>query len=184
MFHSLITINKEAYQVKFGIQSLIALDKISYIKDRAEVLKKQFCISEITNLDGSSLTFQEKEQFFDKYINDSESAELINNSLQEAIHKSLGDYKEMDWTKYSELLSIGVGEIGLSLQDFNAMAPAEIDLAYKGYLRKKELEANCNLIAARKNRDKKASLISLLGGDGYNYISEAERKDTLQSLDI
>ena len=64
------------------------------------------------------------------------------------------------------------------------MAPAEIDLGYCGYLKREELIANCNLIAIRKSKDSKADLISLLGGNGYNHISETERKEVLNTLNL
>ena len=67
MFNSLITINKEAYQVKFGMMSLINMSKLSYIKDEKELLKQKFCISEVVRLDNTSLTFEQKQELFDKY---------------------------------------------------------------------------------------------------------------------
>ena len=104
--------------------------------------------------------------------------------LSEALVKSLGEYAEINETTYNELFTKGVGEVGLSVQEFNSMTPAELDLIYRGYLKKKELEANCMLIALRKSKDNKANLISLLGGDGYNYISETERNEVLKTLEI
>lgn len=184
MYSSLIAINKIAYQVKFGMLSLITLDRISYITDGKELLKQKFCLSDVTRLDNTSLTFEEKENFFDQFITDSESANLLEDVLSEAYTLSLGSYKKIDEVVYNELYSKGIGEIGLEVQEFNSMTPAEIDLAYYGYLKRKELEANCNLIALRKSKDNKATLISLLGGDGYNYISEAQRKEVLKSLEI
>lgn len=184
MYSSLITVNKIAYQVKFGMLSLITLRKISYIKDGKELLKQKFCLSDVTRLDNTSLTFDEKIAFFEEFITDGNSAELLEDVLSEALVKSLGEYAEINETIYNELFTKGVGEVGLSVQEFNSITPAELDLIYRGYLKKKELEANCILIALRKSKDNKANLISLLGGDGYNYISEIERNEVLKTLEI
>ena len=184
MFNSLITINKEAYQVKFGMISLINISKLLYIKDEKELLKQKFCISEVAKLDNTSLTFEQKEELFDKYINDSIGGQMIEEVLSEAISLALGEYQKIDERLYKELYSKAVGEIGLSIKEFNSMTPAEIDLAYCGYLKREELIANCNLIAIRKSKDSKADLISLLGGNGYNHISETERKEVLNTLNL
>lgn len=184
MYSSLITINKKVYQVKFGILSLITLDKISYIKDEKELLKQRFCLSDVKRADNTSLTYFEKENFFNEFVTDAHCAELLEDVLSEALDLSLGEYSYIDESVYKDLFEKGVGEIRLSLQEFNSMTPAEIDLAYRGYLKRKELEANCVLVAIRKSKDNKASLISLLGGEGYQYISETERKDVLESLNI
>lgn len=184
MFSSLITLNKDAYQVKFGMKSLITLPKLSYIKDMKELLKQQFCLSEVTRLDNTPLNYQEKMNFFEEFVNDTYSAEIMRDVLSEAKSLAFGEYVEINEIIYQELFTKAVGEIGLSVNEFNSITPAEIDLAYCGYLKRKELEANCQLIALRKSKDSKANLISLLGGNGYNYISETERKEVLNTLNL
>lgn len=184
MYSSLITINKNVYQIKFGILSLILLSEILYIQDREELLRRKFYLSDVRRLDNTSLTFEEKKELFKELMQGGEGAKPLDDVLSESYNLSLGEYKEITKEVYKKLFIKGVGEIGLSLNDFNSMAPAEIDLAYWGYLKRKELEANCSLIALRKAKDNKATLFSLLGGQEYNYISETERKEILNSLNI
>ena len=181
--HKLITINGNIYQIKFGILSLINLMQILDIKDEKELLKQKFYLSDIKRLDNTSITFQEKEFLF-KEILSNNNARLLEDVLSEALALSKGDYIEINQDTYDELFVKIVGEVGLSVQEFNDLTPKEIDFIYLGYLQKKELEANCNLIALRKSKDNKATLISLLGGNGYKYISEKERMDVLKSLNI
>lgn len=184
MYSSLMTLNKDAYQVKFGIMSLINLSKLLYIKDERELLKQKFCVSQVARLDNTLLTFEEKEKLFDKFITDSFSGEMIEDVLSEATALALGDYEELDEALYDELYIKAVGEVGLSINEFNSMTPAEIDLAYCGYLKRQELIANCQLIAIRKSKDSNANLISLLGGNGYNHISDTERQEVLNTLNL
>lgn len=181
---SLITFNKKAYTICFGIKSLIMLDEISYITDKRELLKQQFCISNIAELDNTPLLFEEKALIFDTYIKDGLDCQMIEEVLSEAIAQSLGEYKEMTQELYNELFSKGIGEIGLTVDEFNSMTPVEIDLAYQGYLQRLETQANCILIAIRKSKNNKATLISLSGGDGYKHISNTERENVLETLNI
>ena len=48
------------------------------------------------------------------------------------------------------IVSAFIGEIGLSISDFYKMSPKEIELAYQGYINKKQLEANAFLIALKR----------------------------------
>lgn len=184
MYSSLMTLNKDIYQVKFGIMSLISIFKLSYIEDEKELLKQKFCISQVARLDNTLLTFEEKEKLFDKFITDNFSRKMIEEVLSEATVLALGDYQGINEILYDELYIKAVGEIGLSINEFNSITPAELDLAYCGYLKRQELIANCQLIAIRKSKDSNANLISLLGGDGYNHISDTEREEVLNTLNL
>ena len=64
------------------------------------------------------------------------------------------------------------------------LSPHEVDLIYKGYIQRKQLEANCSLIALRKSKDNNTNLICLIGGDGYAQSTLTERQDTFNTLGI
>ena len=85
---------------------------------------------------------------------------------------------------FEQLFEKAVGEIGLNIDEFYSMSPHEIDSAYHGYLMRQQLEANCFLIALRKSQDNKATLISLLGGNGYSESTQTEREKTFKALGI
>jgi hypothetical protein len=53
----------------------------------------------------------------------------------------------LSYFEIEELYIKAIGEMGIALQDFYQMTPKEIDLAYEGYLRRKELEANLTKLA-------------------------------------
>lgn len=184
MFSSEMNINKIDYRVKFGIKQLIAINQISYKEDREKSLEKRFYLSQVTDLDGTLLSTIEKKQFYNQFITDNITADWLDSVLSEAEAVAKGEYSEINEQVYQELFIKIVGEVGLSIDEFNNMTLPEIDLVYRGYLMRKELDANCLLIALRKARDKKANLISLLGGNGYQYVSDIERDNILKTLDI
>ena len=97
---------------------------------------------------------------------------------------SFGEYKTINQIVYEDLLSKAIGEVGISKQDFDMLSPHEVDLIYKGYIQKKQLEANCSLIALRKSNDNNTNLICLMGGDGYTQSTLTERQDTFDALGI
>lgn len=81
-----------------------------------------------------------------------------------------------------ELYIKAVGEMGIALNDFFSMSPGEIDLAYEGYLRKKETEANLTKIAIMTSQNDE--LIRLTEDKGYVVGSETERKEMFKILNI
>ena len=184
MSNAIMTLNDHVYQVKFGIMSLIVLKKDLYISDRTKLLEQRFYLSEVSELDGTLLTYSEKRDFFQKNINDAVTAQWLEDVLSEAETAALGEYETIDENIYNRLLELLVGQVGVDIKSFNSMTPAEIDLVYRGYLKRKELEADCILLALRKAKDKKATKFTLLGGNGYNYISDAEREEILKTLNI
>lgn len=184
MYCAIMTFNDHVYQVKFGILSLINLTKDLYINDKIKLLKQHFCLAEVSELDGTLLTYAQKNDFFEKNIVDNISAQWLEEVLSEAETTALGEYSEMNKQTYIKLMELLVGQAEMSLQDFNSMTPAELDIVYRGYLKRKELEANCWLLALRKAKDPKATEFSLLSGEGYNYISDEDREKVLKTLDI
>ena len=86
--------------------------------------------------------------------------------------------------KFNYLFSKGVGEIGLSPKDFCDMTEEELDLAYNGYLEKKEIEANLMVSALFKEKNNDTSLIRLLEEKKYNIGSIEERTNVFDTLGI
>ena len=96
----------------------------------------------------------------------------------------MGEYETIDDDIYNILFELLVGQVGIDINSFNSMTLAEIDLVYRGYLKREELKANNILIALRRAKDNKATKISLLGGSGYSYITDREREEILKTLSI
>ena len=170
----------QVLSIKFGTLSLILLEDFLNI-DSDEKSHAMFVSSIINNADGSFLSQEEKEKI---YKNNSILRNSLKELLQTAVKESLGDYKEFSKEEFKELYSIAIGEIGISPSEFYMMSPHEVDLAYKGYINRKEFECNNMLIALRKNKDSNANLVSYLGGEGYNRSTLVERKNTFDALGI
>jgi hypothetical protein len=81
-----------------------------------------------------------------------------------------------------ELYTKAVGEIGITPNDFYSMTPGEIDLAYEGYLRRKETEANLIKMAIITSQDDE--LIRLTEDKGYSVGNKAEREEVFRLLNI
>lgn len=81
-----------------------------------------------------------------------------------------------------ELYTKAVGEMGITPNDFYSMSPGEIDLAYEGYLRRKETEANLTKMAIITSQDNE--LIRLTEDKGYFVGSKAEREEVFRLLNI
>lgn len=81
-----------------------------------------------------------------------------------------------------ELYTKAVGEIGITPNDFYFMSPDEIELAYEGYLRRKETEANLTKMAIITSQDDE--LIRLTEDKGYSVGNKAEREEVFRLLNI
>ena len=81
-----------------------------------------------------------------------------------------------------ELYTKAVGEMGITPNDFYSMSPGEIELAYEGYLRRKETEANLTKMAIITSQDDE--LIRLTEDKGYSVGSKAEREEVFRLLNI
>ena len=178
-----LIIGNRIYLVKFGSFSLMLLNKKSNSNDQRDLLGQQFCLLTIISEDGNSLSLEEKQDLF-YFLTQIKSLEEIQELLSDIVVKSKGNYPDFSKEIFEQLFEKAIGEIGLNIDEFYSMSPQEIDLAYHGYLMRKQLEANCFLIALRKSQDNKATLISLLGGNGYSESTQAEREKTFKALGI
>lgn len=81
-----------------------------------------------------------------------------------------------------ELYTKAVGEMGITPNDFYSMSPGEIELAYEGYLRRKETEANLTKMAIITSQNDE--LIRLTEDKGYFIGNKAEREEVFKLLNI
>ena len=84
--------------------------------------------------------------------------------------------------KVVELYSKAVGEMGIAPTDFFYMSEEEIDWAYEGYLKRKELEANVIQLAVARALAGETELITLLEPKEYSVGSEEERVNVFKNL--
>lgn len=176
------------YLFKFGIRSLIALDTFLNKNEQEKRNDKDslaivFCLSlkdnvKSTQEDIYKLYYKLKKQYGKEYIRS-----LLEEVWAISVGTDFNDKSVSLSTQVEELYVKAVGEIGIAPDLFYKMSPREIEAAYKGYLRKKELEGNCMLIALRKARDSKAELISLLPKD-FRTVTTEYREQALEALDI
>lgn len=64
------------------------------------------------------------------------------------------------------------------------MTPEEINVAYEGYLRKKETEVNLTKLAIMEGISNNNQLIRLVEDKGYSIGNLEERENTFQALQI
>lgn len=86
--------------------------------------------------------------------------------------------------KLAELYSKAVGEIGIAPSEAIKMTEEEIDAAYEGYLRRKELEANLMVLAFLRALGGSDEPIYLTEEKGYELGSQEERERVFSSLGI
>lgn len=78
----------------------------------------------------------------------------------------------------------GIGEIGLSLSDFYCLTPYELDLAYEGYLRRMELQANLTQLSILRAHSSEIKPIKIIQERDYSLGSLEEREKTFKLLGI
>lgn len=77
-----------------------------------------------------------------------------------------------------------VGEVGIQPDQFYQMSPDEIDLAYEGYLYKKETDVNLLLQVLFNHRNNNYEIINLLPENGFIPGSLEEREKWFNDLGI
>lgn len=177
-------INNKIYSFNFGLGCFILQDILSKI-DRDKAKNVLFC--EIT---------QQSEELI-KILSDKQIQQIIVQTFKSSFLKtpymsSNNSFEALlDFLSSQELLNEvdqlykrAVGEINISPTVFWNMTPKEIELAYLGYIKRKELDANCALAGARQASGPQDCLISLLNGKQYGMSSIQERQETFKILDI
>lgn len=104
--------------------------------------------------------------------------DFLNWLKQEAINSAMNELK------IKELYQQAIGELGLSLNDFYAMTPEEIESAYQGFIYRKELEINLAKTAIIEGLQGNTDIIHLLKPLGYTIGDLKERKQVFTKLNI
>lgn len=182
MIERIVMIRNKIYPLKFGINSLIVLEEKLNL-DEQETRRLHFFLA----IKDNNVSYEESLEL----LNELQETVDIDHLLSQVLDVSLGAQSNDPAirespalsTQVEELYQKAVGELGIAPQIFYTMTPHEVTLAYQGYLDKKLLEANLQIIAGRKVSDSKATMISLQG-DGVQLSTIAKRNETFDALDI
>jgi hypothetical protein len=155
--------NRKIYEFKFGLKGLIIMRENANLVMASD---KRFLLYCGLISSQPAITFQE----IDEIIKECDLSKL--NISQNIL--SLFEVEEL-YTK-------AVGEMGIAPNEFYSMTPGEIDLAYEGYLRRKETEANLTKMAIITSQDDE--LIRLTEDKGYSVGNKAEREEVFRLLNI
>jgi len=155
--------NRKIYEFKIGLKGLIMMRENA---DLVMANDKRFLLYCGLVSKQPAITFQEIDEII-------EECDLSKFDINQDI---LSIYE------VEELYTKAVGEIGITPTDFYTMTPHEIDLAYEGYLRRKETEANLTKMAIITSQDNE--LIRLTEDKGYFVGSKAEREEVFRLLNI
>lgn len=175
-----INVNNKIYSLKFGTKCLIKLQEfLNHISEERELINLKFFLA----IEGNRITYDEAMSVLNILI-DERGIDYVQKLLSEVLELSTDIDINNLCLSIEELYRKAVGEMGIAPQIFYEMSPREINIAYQGYLDKKELEANCMLIALRKFQDNKATLISLLDKEGWEESTIEKRNEVFDALGI
>ena len=182
MTERIVMINNKIYSLKFGMKSLIVLAENSNLSE-PEMRRLQFFLA----IQNNQVSYEESLEL----LKELEKNIDVDSLLSQVLDISLGANSSGSAIRLSptlseqieELYQKAVGELGIAPQIFYTMTPHEVALAYQGYLDKKFLEANLQIVAGRKVGDSKATMISL-HGDGVQLSTIAKRNETFDALGI
>lgn len=152
---------RKIYEFNFGLKGLIILRENADLVMANDMRFLLYCglVSK-----QPAITFQEIDEIIDE-------CDLSKLDIQPSI---------LSLYEVEELYTKAVGEVGITPNDFYSMSPGEIDLAYEGYLRRKEIEANLTKIAIISQESEE--LIRLTEDRLYEIGNKAERQTTFKLL--
>lgn len=159
-----ITIEGKTFRLKIGLRGIIYLQGLSQY-DESDIFTASIITLNSISVDEAKRLFQLGRKNF--------------TYCQPFIFEQVISFL---YSNVRDLYSRAVGEIGIDPAIFFQMSPDEIELAYKGYLRRKELEANLNKLAMAEalagNHDK----IQIVEPEEYTSGTQLEREQTFQKL--
>ena len=155
--------HKKIYEFNFGLKGLILMRENA---DLVMANDKRFILYCGLVSRHPTITFQE----IDEIINECDLSQLD-------ITPNILSLYEVE-----ELYTKAVGEIGITPNDFYSMTPDEINIAYEGYLRRKETEANLTKMAIITSQNDE--LIRLTEDKGYVVGNKTEREEIFRLLNI
>lgn len=173
-------INGQIYFFKFGLKYIILLKQfLQSIESEDVLIKRLFQLSLSHSEDWESVyaSCPNPKIFLLLSLKDSFN---LDGSFEEIKQILL----EMNPSRLDELYKILVGEVGIPPSQFYEMTLHEAELAYQGYIRKKELEMNCLTLAIRNASNPNAQPVVLLKKPGYQKSTLEERQKTFKKLNI
>lgn len=155
--------HKKIYEFNFGLKGLIIMRENADLVMANDTRFLLYCglVSR-----QPTITFQEIDEII-------EECDLSKIDISQII---------LSLYEVEELYTKAVGEMGITPNDFYSMTPGEIELAYEGYLRRKETEANLTKMAIITSQDDE--LIRLTEDKGYSVGNKAEREEVFKLLNI
>ena len=155
--------NRKIYEFNFGLKGLIIMRENADLVMANDTRFLLYCglVSR-----QPAITFQEIDEII-------EECDLSKLDISQKI---------LSLFEVEELYTKAVGEMGIAPNEFYSMTPGEIDLAYEGYLRRKEAEANLTKMAIITSQDDE--LIRLTEDKGYSVGNKAEREEVFRLLNI
>lgn len=117
-----------------------------------------------------------------------EQCKSINQSMSPEEKESLLQFANFHYSPFTnleaaELYSRAVGEIGIQPDCFYSMNKEEVELAYQGFIQRKQLEANLGVLAINTSKQEYKP-IRLIENQGYEVGTIKEREETFQTLGI
>ena len=159
-----IVINGVTYQLKIGLKGLMYLQSLPYYSDEDVFIASLITLHSVSVVEARNLY----NPVNDDYLN---YKPYLSEQVSSFFNEDLRD-----------LYSRAVGEIGISPAICLQMSPDEINLAYKGYLRRKELEANLYKLAMVEALAGNHSQIQIVEPDEYIQGTQHERELTFKKL--
>lgn len=172
----IVIINNKPYVLKFGLKALMILEEFLFKNrdDKEKLSQLQFFLA----IENNNVSYEESIELFQLCPN------IVNilDEMYAEYNKSLTHISLFQ--QIEELYKKAVGEMGIAPHIFYEMTPHEIELAYEGFLNRQITEANLQIIAQRKSRDKDAELLTLHKPMQIQQATEEEREETFSKLGI
>lgn len=159
-----ITIDGKIFQLKIGLRGIIYLQSLSQYDESDVFVASIITLNQLSQLDAKNLYSQAGEDY---------------KSIQPLLGEEVSSFL---YTDVRDLYSRAVGEIGINPAVFFQMSPDEVELAYQGYLKKKELEANLTKLAVIQALANDRSQIQIAEPSEYTVGITQEREHTFSRL--
>ena len=168
-----LILKDKIYQLKFGLKDLMLIED-SVFNSEQEKIKLQFHLALNSN---ASYTMEESQDIMESL--ECDPKELIDEVMRDSLGGVIDYSSSLSiQDQVEELYSLAVGQLDIDPHLFFELSPHEIELIYKGFLAKKELETNLQIIA---NHSKERFRIY---GQSYTPSTMAKRIETFTSLGI
>ena len=179
----ILYINCQICELKFGLNSLMALQNFSKIYSEEEYRRQLYYLTTSSHLPFETVDSQvDLKNCLFKSFEEAFSPGILTapiTTFEQILEKAQEITGEID-----SLITWGVGEMGLPLSDFFKMTPKELDLIYLGFLRRQEDQINKLIVGLYSWENGEKNLVSFSPELGYTTISLSERNDTLSKLNL